>query len=88
MFRAEERFKPFEKKIWLSSPTMHGPELEYIKDAYEKNWMSTVGENINEVERLACETVGCKYAVALATGLGWVPVVSFHSLMYWRTRNR
>lgn len=30
--------------------------------------MSTVGENINEVERLACETVGCKYAVALATG--------------------
>lgn len=47
---------------------MHGPELEYIKDAYEKNWMSTVGENINEVERLACEMVGCKYAVALATG--------------------
>ena len=68
MFRAEERFKPFEKKVWLSSPTMHGPELEYIKDAYEKNWMSTVGENINQVERLACETVGCKYAVALATG--------------------
>ena len=68
MFHAEERFVPFEKKVWLSSPTMHGPELEYIKDAYEKNWMSTVGENINEVERLACETVGCKYAVALATG--------------------
>ena len=68
MFHAEERFVPFEKKIWLSSPTMHGPELEYIKDAYEKNWMSTVGENINEVEHLACEAVGCKYAVALATG--------------------
>ena len=68
MFHAEERFVPFEKKIWLGSPTMHGPELEYMKDAYEKNWMSTVGENINEVERLACETVGCKYAVALATG--------------------
>ena len=68
MFHADERLTPFEKKIWLSSPTMHGPELEYIKDAYEKNWMSTVGENINEVERLACETVGCKYAVALATG--------------------
>ena len=68
MFHAEERFVPFEKKVWLSSPTMHGPELEYIKDAYEKNWMSTVGENINEVERLACEMMGCKYAVALATG--------------------
>ena len=68
MFHANERLTPFEKKIWLSSPTMHGPELEYMKDAYEKNWMSTVGENINEVERLACETVGCKHAVALATG--------------------
>ena len=47
MFHAEERFVPFEKKIWLSSPTMHGPELEYMKDAYEKNWMSTVGERIS-----------------------------------------
>lgn len=42
---------PFEKKVWLSSPTMHGPELEYITEAYETNWMSTVGKNINEVER-------------------------------------
>ena len=47
---------------------MHGPELEYVKEAYETNWMSTVGENINEVERLACEKVGCKFAVALSAG--------------------
>ena len=60
--------QPFEKKIWLSSPTMHGPELDYIKEAYETNWMSTVGENINEAERLACEKVGCRYAVALSAG--------------------
>ena len=60
--------KRFEEKIWLSSPTMHGPELEYIKEAYETNWMSTVGKNINEVERLVCEKVGCKYAVALSAG--------------------
>lgn len=60
--------QPFEKKIWLSSPTMHGPELEYVKEAYETNWMSTVGKNINEVERLACEKVGCRYAVALSAG--------------------
>ncbi len=58
----------FEKKIWLSSPTMHGPELEYVKQAYETNWMSTVGENINEVERLIAQKVGCKYAVALSAG--------------------
>ena len=55
-------------KYGSRSPTMHGPELEYIKEAYETNWMSTVGANINEVERLACEKVGCKYAVALSAG--------------------
>lgn len=60
--------KPFEKKVWLSTPTMHGEELKYITEAYESNWMSTVGENINEVERLTCEKVGCKYAVALSAG--------------------
>lgn len=60
--------KRFENKIWLSSPTMHGEEWQYIKQAYDTNWMSTVGENINEAERIACEKVGCKYAVALSCG--------------------
>ena len=58
----------FKDKIWLSSPTMHGEELRYITEAYETNWMSTVGKNINEIERMICEKVGCKYAVALASG--------------------
>ena len=58
----------FEKKVWLSSPTMHGDEIKYVTEAYETNWMSTVGANINEVERLAAEKVGCKYAVALSAG--------------------
>lgn len=61
-------FKPFEKKIWLSSPTMHGDEMKYIQEAYETNWMSTVGKNINEVEKITCEKIGCKYAVALSAG--------------------
>ena len=60
--------KPFESKVWLSSPTMHGPELEYMKNAFDTNWMSTVGENINEVEKMACRKVGCGYAVALSAG--------------------
>ena len=59
---------PFESKVWLSSPTMHGDELRYLTQAYETNWMSTVGKNINEVERMACEYIGCKYAVALSAG--------------------
>ena len=60
--------KPFEPKIYLSSPTMHGEELQYVTEAYETNWMSTVGKNINEVERLTCEKVGCRYSVALSCG--------------------
>lgn len=61
-------FKAFENKVWLSSPTMHGEEMKYVKEAYDTNWMSTVGKNINEVEKITCEKVGCKYAVALSAG--------------------
>ncbi len=60
--------KPFENKVYLSSPTMHGDEIKYIQKAYETNWMSTVGENINEVEKQLAEKVGVKYAVALSAG--------------------
>lgn len=60
--------KPFEKKVWLSTPTMHGPELEYMSEAFHTNWMSTVGANINEIERLVADKIGCKYAVALSSG--------------------
>ena len=63
-----KQIAPFASKIWLSSPTMHGDEIKYITEAYESNWMSTVGKNINEVERLACEKIGCRYAVALSAG--------------------
>ena len=63
-----KRITPFEEKVWLASPTMHGDELKYVTEAYETNWMSTVGKNINEVESLAVKKVGCKYAVALSAG--------------------
>mgnify|MGYP000338187964 CR=1 FL=1 len=68
MFSSENNFQPFESKVWLSSPTMYSDSMKYVMKAYETNWMSTVGANINEVERLACEKVGCKYAVALSAG--------------------
>ena len=64
----EKQFEPFKNKKWLSSPTMHGDEIKYIEEAYKTNWMSTVGENINEVEKQICEKIGCKYSVALSSG--------------------
>ena len=61
-------YKPFENKIWLATPTMHGEELKYMAEAYNTNWMSTIGENINEVERITCEYLGCRYAIGLSCG--------------------
>ncbi|MBR1540145.1 MAG: aminotransferase class V-fold PLP-dependent enzyme [Clostridia bacterium] len=60
--------EPFEKKVWLSSPTMHGDEMKWVKEAYDTNWMSTVGANINEIEKIIPEKIGCKYGVALSAG--------------------
>ena len=60
--------KKFESKVWLASPTMHGEEMVYVQRAYDTNWITTLGENINEIEKSVCELVGCKYAVALSCG--------------------
>ena len=66
--KKKETNKMTDEKIWLATPTMHGEELKYMQEAYDTNWMSTLGANINEVERLVTEKVGCKYAVALSCG--------------------
>ena len=67
-FTSKEKFEKFNDKIWLSSPTMYPESMKYVMEAYETNWMSTVGANINEVERVAAETSGTKYAVGLSCG--------------------
>lgn len=70
-YLTDPRFKgiePFPDKLWLSSPTMHGEELKWVEDAIEKNWVSTVGENINKIEEQLCDLIDCKYAVALSCG--------------------
>ena len=69
--KSDPRFRgieAFPSKIWLSSPTMHGDERHWVDDAIETNWVSTVGANINEVEKQLAEYVGCRYAVALSAG--------------------
>ena len=67
----DPRFKgivPFENKVWLSSPTMHGDELKWIHDAFDKNWITTSGENVDAIEKQIAEIVGRKYFVALSSG--------------------
>lgn len=60
--------KRLERKVWLASPTMHGDELRYMKEAFDTNWMSTIGENIDEVEKQFGEMLNRQYAVALSSG--------------------
>ena len=70
-FLSDPRFagiEPFPSKVWLSSPTMHGDEQRWVDEAIQTNWVSTVGANINEIEKQIAEYVGCKYAVALSAG--------------------
>ena len=70
-FLSDSRFagvEPFESRVWLSSPTMHGEEQRWVDEAIQSNWVSTVGANINEVERQVAEIVGKKHAVALSSG--------------------
>ena len=59
---------PFEQKVWLSSPTMHGEELRWVEEAYRTNWMSTVGENIDEAEKFSAAACGRTHGVALSSG--------------------
>lgn len=62
------QLKCFENKLWLATPTMHGDEQKYVQEAFDTNWVSTVGANLNALEEGICEKVGCKYAVALSAG--------------------
>ena len=63
-----DEIERFENKIWLASPTMHGDEQMWVDKAIRTNWVSTVGENINEVEKQMAAYVGIENAVALSCG--------------------
>ena len=68
VFTNDGRYNRFVNKVWLSSPSIYENSMRYVMEAYETNWMSTIGANINEVEKIAAETSETKYAVALSCG--------------------
>lgn len=57
-------------KIWLSSPHMsdEGYEMQYIKEAFESNWIAPLGKNVDEFEKELAAKIGAKYAAALSSG--------------------
>lgn len=58
------------KRIYLSSPHMsdEGYEMEYIKQAFDTNWIAPLGKNVDEFEKEFAARVGAKSAVALSSG--------------------
>ncbi|MBS7303105.1 MAG: aminotransferase class I/II-fold pyridoxal phosphate-dependent enzyme [Lachnospiraceae bacterium] len=57
-----------KKKIYLSSPTMHGEEQQFIQEAFDTNWVAPLGPNVNAFEKEMAEYVGIPYASALSAG--------------------
>lgn len=57
-----------EKRIFLSSPTMHGEEQAFIKEAFDTNWVAPLGKNVDEFEKEIAACIGGGYAAALCSG--------------------
>lgn len=60
--------KKFDHKIWLSSPTMYGEEKEFIKEAFDTNWIAPLGPNVNEFEKEIASYIGIGHAAATSAG--------------------
>ena len=56
------------ERIPLSTPTLNGTEADYVNEAFETNWVSSVGANINALEREVSQIVGVGHAAALSSG--------------------
>ena len=57
-----------KKRIYLSSPTMYGEELQFIHEAFDTNWVAPLGPNVNMFEKEMAEYTGCGHAAALSAG--------------------
>ncbi len=56
------------KKIYLSCPTMHGEEQEFVKEAFDTNWVAPLGPNVNAFEKEMAQYAGISHASALSAG--------------------
>jgi dTDP-4-amino-4,6-dideoxygalactose transaminase len=67
-FKNTKGIKPFKEKVWLARPSVYQESMDYVWEAYKKNWMTAAGTNVDQVELEICEKLGSKYAVALSAG--------------------
>lgn len=57
-----------KKRIYLSCPTMHGEEQEFIREAFDTNWVAPLGPNVNAFEKEMEAYTGAGHASALSAG--------------------
>ena len=57
-----------KKRIYLSSPTMHGEEQAFINEAFATNWVAPLGPNVNALEKDMAAYLGSGHACALSAG--------------------
>jgi len=57
-----------KKRIYLSSPTMHGDEQRFVAEAFDTNWVAPLGPNVNSFETETAAYTDCGYAAALSSG--------------------
>lgn len=56
------------KRIYMSSPTMHGDEQRFVQEAFDTNWIAPLGPNVNAFEKEMAAYTGCGHAAALSSG--------------------
>jgi cystathionine beta-lyase/cystathionine gamma-synthase len=64
----KEANKMANEKIWLSTPTMHGEEIEFVQEAFDKNWVAPLGFNVDGFENEMAEYLNIGHAAALTAG--------------------
>ncbi|MCI8522790.1 MAG: aminotransferase class I/II-fold pyridoxal phosphate-dependent enzyme [Lachnospiraceae bacterium] len=57
-----------KKRIYLSSPTTHGEEQAFVKEAFDTNWVAPLGPHVNAFEKEVAAYTGCGHAAALSAG--------------------
>lgn len=57
-----------KKRIYLSSPTMHGDEQRFVQEAFDTNWVAPLGPNVTAFEKEIAAYTGCGHAAALSAG--------------------
>ena len=59
-----------KKRIYLSSPHMGGQEIEFVKEAFDTNWIAPLGPNVNGFEEELKQYLGAPAVAALSSGTG------------------